>query len=519
MYHYSEHFMRTLFFLSILTAFCASTSLKAQCGGTFKVLHYSETTGYDHNTRNQSLGMFQGWESVDNFVITSDNDGSEFNTLANLQQYAVVVFSNTSGNSGLDATQRSNFEAYINAGGSYLGIHAATDTYRHSTANGNKTGTWDWYAENVAGASVQESPNHTSQNHNNTMTHQQAGHPTLANVPDPWNKTEEYYYWENGYLNNSFLELLEVASTGGNSYDAARMMAHCKELTGGGRAFYTALGHSGNNYTGDQNFQNLIRDAMLWTAEPNISSGGGAITATVEIVTEILCNGEKGELNANPTSGKAPYNYSWSTGATSKKLANLEAGKYTVTITDDDGCTVSKSKTLAEPEALGIMLSAQPNTSATGNGSINTSVSGGVKPYTYKWTGPGNYASNIKYPTDLKAGSYTLKVVDDNACKLTETIVVEEDFSASLIEDLGVNSFTVQPNPASDQVTILLETQNPMSAGVELLDLQGKVVAAQNTTLGFDFEWEISLTNISPGYYFARVVVGEGQLIRKLVVR
>lgn len=483
------------------------------------MLHYTETTGYDHNTRNQSLSMLQGWESADNFVVTSDNDGSEFNSLANLQQYAVVVFSNTSGNSGLDATQRSNFEAYINGGGSYLGIHAASDTYRHSTANGNKTGTWDWYAENVAGASVQENPNHTNQNHNNTMTHQQAGHPTLANVPDPWNKTEEYYYWENGYLNNSFVELLEVASTGGNSYDGARMMAHCKDLTGGGRAFYTALGHSGNNYTGDQNFQNLIRDALLWTAEPNISSGGGSITATVEIVTEIICNGEKGELMANPTSGKAPYSYAWTTGATTKKLANLDAGKYTVTITDDDGCTVTTSKTLSEPEALAISLTSQPNTSATGNGSINTAVTGGVKPYTYKWTGPGNYSSNLKYPVDLLAGTYTLKVVDANACKLTQTIVVEEDFSASLEEELGINSFLLQPNPASDQVTIFLETHHQTTAGIEVLDLQGKVLFEQEAIPGSDFKWELSLARIAPGTYFVRVFVAEGQLIRKLVVR
>lgn len=511
--------MRTLFFLSVFTIFSAATSVQAQCGGPFKVLHYTETTGYDHNTRNQSLGMFQGWESADNFVVTSDNDGSEFNSLANLQQYAVVVFSNTSGNSGLDATQRSNFEAYINAGGSYVGIHAASDTYRHSSSNGNKTGTWDWYAENVAGASVQENPNHTNQNHNNTMTHQQAGHPTLANVPDPWNKTEEYYYWENGYLNNSFLELLEVASTGGNSYDGARMMAHCKELTGGGRAFYTALGHSGNNYTGDQNFQNLMRDALLWTAEPNISTGGGSITATIEIVTEILCNGEKGELNANPTSGKAPYSYSWSTGATSKKLANLEAGNYSVTITDDDGCTVTKSQALTQPEALEIILSSKPNTSATGNGSINPSISGGVKPYIYQWSGPGNFTSNVKYPVDLKAGTYTLKVTDGQDCNVTETIVVEEDFSASLEEDLGINSFILQPNPASDQVTIFLETQNQVTATVELLDLQGKVLAIQPAVSGADFEWDISLENIPAGYYLVKVEIGNGQLIRKLIVR
>lgn len=241
----------------------------------WKVLHYTETTGYNHNTKSQSLSMFNSWAATDNYTVTNDDNGNEFNSLANLQQYAVVIFSNTSGNSGLSSTQRANFEAYIAGGGSYLGIHAASDTYRHSSANGNKTGTWDWYAENVAGASVQESPNHTSSNHNNTMTKQVVNHPTLANVPTSWNKTEEYYYWENGYLNNAFTELLRVGSTGSKSYDAPRPMAHCKNLTGGGRAFYTALGHSGNNFTGDQNFQNLIHDALIWCAGSAPGSGGG----------------------------------------------------------------------------------------------------------------------------------------------------------------------------------------------------------------------------------------------------
>lgn len=494
-------------------------SLSAQCGGgTFKVLHYTETTGYDHNTRNQSLSMFQGWETAEDYIVTSDDDGAEFNSLSNLEQYAVVIFSNTSGNSGLDATQRANFEAYINGGGSYLGIHAASDTYRHSTANGNKTGTWDWYAENVAGASVQESPNHTSNNHNNTMTHQQVGHPTLVNVPDPWNKTEEYYYWENGYLNNSFLELLQVASTGGNSYDAPRMMAHCKNLSGGGRAFYTALGHSGNNYTGDQNFQNLMKDALLWAAEPNIPTGGGNITADLEILSSIDCFGEQGELKVTPTSGTAPYTYAWSTGGTSQSLT-AGAGDYSVTVTDADGCTVTKSEKLSEPDELKVTLSADPNTSATGNGDINTIISGGTKPYSYDWTGPDNFTSTVKYPTGLKAGTYVIVVTDDLDCMATASVVVEENYTASIEDELGITNLVLQPNPASTQATLILETQRQVTAGFNLLDLQGRVVAGQQPTVGLAFEWQIDLSDIPAGYYLASIQVEHGVLIKKLVVR
>lgn len=233
-----------------------------------QILHYTETKGYNHNTKAQSLAMFNDLAADSGYVVVNDDDGSEFNTLANLQQYDVVVFSNTSGSGGLDAGQRANFEAYIATGGSYLGIHAASDTYRHSLANGNNTGNWDWYAETVAGASVQESPNHTSSNHTDTMTIQ-FSHPIVDSIPSPWVKTEEYYYWENGYLAPGFTELLRVGQTGNKSYDAPRMMAHCRDLPGGGRAFYTALGHSASNFTSDSTFRQLIRDALIWTMNPS----------------------------------------------------------------------------------------------------------------------------------------------------------------------------------------------------------------------------------------------------------
>ena len=119
-----------------------------------QILHYTETSGFDHQTRAQSLAMFQDIAAQHGLTVVDDQDGSSFDDLAVLQQFAVVVFSNTSGDAILDPQQRANFEAYINGGGSYLGIHAASDTYRHSTANGGNTGTWDFYAE-LVGASVQ----------------------------------------------------------------------------------------------------------------------------------------------------------------------------------------------------------------------------------------------------------------------------------------------------------------------------------------------------------------------------
>jgi len=231
------------------------------------VLHYAETSGFDHQTRVVSLAFFEAIGVELGFGVTDDPDGSAFNSLAILAAFNVIVFSNTSGDALLDPAQRANFEAYIAAGGSVLGIHAASDTYRHSTANGADTGTWDFYAE-LIGASVQENPNHVTGTPLYAM-HHTGTHASTANLPDPWLKNEEYYYWESGYYRMDNIAVLEVEETIGpnnqvNSFDAARPMSWYRELPQGGRAFYTALGHTASNFTGDTLFGTHVSDALDW---------------------------------------------------------------------------------------------------------------------------------------------------------------------------------------------------------------------------------------------------------------
>jgi len=241
------------------------------------ILHYTETSGYDHGTRDVSLAMFQAIAAEHGLTMVSDNDGATFSSLATLQQFDAVIFSNTSGAALLDADQRANFEAYIAGGGGLMGIHAATDTYRHSTANGNNTGVWDFFAE-LIGASVQENPNHV----NGTPLYDLSRigtHASIANLPDPWSKNEEYYYWEGGYYRDDNIPVLEVEETIGpngevNSYDTPRPMSWYRELPEGGRVFYTALGHAVNNYTDDVLFRQHIENALIWLLDQ-----GNGITA------------------------------------------------------------------------------------------------------------------------------------------------------------------------------------------------------------------------------------------------
>lgn len=274
------------------------SNMKAQ---PFKILHYTETSGYDHQTRGVSYAMFQDLGSSSNITVDDDQDGDSFNAISNLETYNAVIFSNTSGDAILDSTQRAVFEQYIEGGGSYLGIHAASDTYRHSTANGINTGAWDFYAE-LMGASVQQNPNHVSGTPLYALDHL-AIHPSTENLPVPWMKYDEYYYWENGYFGPNNISVLEVEETLGpnnmiNSYDAARPMSWYRLLPQGGKMFYTALGHSTSNFTSDTLFRNHIRDALLWILESPVSISERSQTpTTIKIEHNVLSvNGETPQL-------------------------------------------------------------------------------------------------------------------------------------------------------------------------------------------------------------------------------
>ena len=240
-----------------------------------RILHYTETSGFDHQTRTVAQNMFEALGLELGFAVDHDSTGAHFDSLQTLLPYAIVVFSNTSGNNILNATQRQNFEDYIMGGGQVLGIHSATDTYRHSTANGSNTGTWDFYAE-LIGASVQEGPNHVQGQPFYHMIHLQ-NNALLAGIPNPWYKAEEYYYWESGYfdsLNNQVLMQVETTvspDTFTYSYDSARAMTWYRITQAGGKVFYTALGHAPYNYTSDTTFIQLIANALIWMLSPSMN--------------------------------------------------------------------------------------------------------------------------------------------------------------------------------------------------------------------------------------------------------
>ncbi|UUV21341.1 choice-of-anchor L domain-containing protein [Paenimyroides aestuarii] len=138
----------------------------------------------------------------------------------------------------------------------------------------------------------------------------------------------------------------------------------------------------------------------------------------------VSCNGlADGNITATIVGGRAPYTYNWSNGATTASISNLSAGTYSLTITDDYGCTFSESVTIDQPDVLNIAYQ-QNNVLcyATTTGSISLNVTGGTPPYTYQWSN-GNTSQNIN---QLPAGLYNVLVIDSKNCTASQNIYITQ---------------------------------------------------------------------------------------------
>ena len=151
--------------------------------------------------------------------------------------------------------------------------------------------------------------------------------------------------------------------------------------------------------------------------------------------TDLSCFGNSsGEIDLTIIGGSLPYNINW-TGPVgfvnpgTEDLLNLSQGNYTISGSDDNGCTItSTSITIDEPNDLSISLSATNTACNQPTGSITISGAGGttsLSDYTYELTDlTGATISSSAITSNLAQGQYIGFVYDDNLCLAKDTIEV-----------------------------------------------------------------------------------------------
>ncbi len=165
-----------------------------------------------------------------------------------------------------------------------------------------------------------------------------------------------------------------------------------------------------------------VEETSLTITEPPL------LSIQVNAIQDLLCFGDtNGSIDAIANGGTAPITYAWSNGENTAQLTNIIAGNYSLTVTDDNGCMADSVIALSQPDSIAInasiILALCDNTN---DGSIATSVIGGVAPYSYAWSN----AETADSISGLEAGNYTLTVTDDNACSSTQLITLGFEFAA-----------------------------------------------------------------------------------------
>jgi large repetitive protein len=181
----------------------------------------------------------------------------------------------------------------------------------------------------------------------------------------------------------------------------------------------------------------------------NLPAGSYAITLTDAnncsincsfVIQNAACNFSLQLVSTNPTchdanngsilismvNGSSPFQFNWNIDSLdgAQNATGLRAGIYSITVTDNAGCSATATDTLISPQILAINCASLNPTSSAGSadGSASVTVDGGTAPYTIQWTGPANGSRPLAEAgpgiiTNLPAGSYSVTVTDNNGCQ------------------------------------------------------------------------------------------------------
>lgn len=222
----------------------------AASGADFRVLVFSKTAGFRHASIPDGIVMVRQLGTNNNFAVDATEDAALF-TDANLSQYQVVIWLCTTGDV-LNTNQQAAFERYIRAGNGYVGIHSASDTEY----------SWPWYGQLVGAYFTNHPAIQTA-----TIKVADHFHPSSSPLPERWVRNDEWYNFRSNprgrvHVLMTLDETTYSPGTGAMGFD--HPIAWCHEYDGG-RAWYTAGGHTSASYT-EAPFRSHVLGGIQWAA-------------------------------------------------------------------------------------------------------------------------------------------------------------------------------------------------------------------------------------------------------------
>ena len=205
-----------------------------------RVLVFSKTKGFHHTSIPAGVAAVQKLGMENDFAVDTTTDSSFF-VKKTLKKYDAVIFLSTSGNI-LNDEEQAAFEKYIQKGGGFVGVHAATDTEYD----------WPWYNK-LVGAYFKSHPKPQEA----VLNVVDQSHISTKHLPATWKRWDEWYNFKSIQPDLHVLITIDEKSyTGGQNGDT-HPMAWYHDFDGG-RAFYTEFGHTDESFKDPMYLQHLL---------------------------------------------------------------------------------------------------------------------------------------------------------------------------------------------------------------------------------------------------------------------
>ena len=252
--------MKRIFFLFLTLAFfaCDKSNDNAR-----SVLVFSKTEGFRHGSIPDGIAALKKLGRENDFAVFATEDASKFNE-DYLKNFSAVVFLCTTGDV-LNNRQQSDFERYIQAGGGYVGIHAAADTEYE----------WPWYNKLVGGYFQSHPPGTPTA----SIDVVDGSHVSTKHLPNRFERTDEWYNYKQMNSDVNVLMNLDESTYEGGENGENHPIAWYHDYDGG-RAFYTGGGHTSEAYS-EPDFIQHVLGGIQWAIGKNERDYSKAVTYRV----------------------------------------------------------------------------------------------------------------------------------------------------------------------------------------------------------------------------------------------